>query len=498
VKRAGLFAIAFFTAVAAVAEDVEQWGFLPFSLSGTYNFLYRGFKDDFLRRYPDQLDEWEWYNRLTLNMTRSRFVAGLQINADAFDVSEGDLALEKKYLEYRGDAYLGTAGDFFTSFGRGTALSVLKTHEIYGFENQIDNTILGGRFRYSGDRFRTELLGGVIRNELTDTDDSVFGATGTYGMTKWLRVGASGVVANLEGQVPDDTLAGGIIQVSTPSRSIDFYCEYTGLSPDKPFPNGADHGYAEYEQLILQKWGLTLSAEHKVLRNFFFRYATPPILEDEAIEGLIGDFMVTDPEDQRAFKTRGDYTFPDGTIVYAAYVHFNDRVSRTPGHPSFHRVIDDVYAGGERLFSNGIHILGTIGRRYEEGAGYYRMYGGPTMHGGFQFVMPIRRLYSAELDYERASLDGTYVQYHRNKMGVTFARASLFSITGMWESSDLPGEVFQNKQTNFYAWQAEVKIKQHVIRLFQGDQRGGVKCSGGVCKYVPAFSGTRLEAIIRF
>jgi len=84
---------------------------------------------------------------------------------------------------------------------------------------------------------------------------------------------------------------------------------------------------------------------------------------------------------------------------------------------------------------------------------------------------------------------------------LTFPLTLLISPEDRIEKVDngyLPGELFSGHQKDFYAWQAELKLKSHVLRVFHGDSRGGMKCSGGVCKNVPAFGGTRVEAIIRF
>ena len=50
----------------------------------------------------------------------------------------------------------------------------------------------------------------------------------------------------------------------------------------------------------------------------------------------------------------------------------------------------------------------------------------------------------------------------------------------------------------FAAAVAHADVDDLVLRLVVGDQRGGLRCSGGVCRQVPAFSGARLEVIARF
>ena len=57
---------------------------------------------------------------------------------------------------------------------------------------------------------------------------------------------------------------------------------------------------------------------------------------------------------------------------------------------------------------------------------------------------------------------------------------------------------FRNKK-NWLGVQLEIKFSQaNAIRIFYGAMKGGVKCSGGVCKFFPPFEGFRMDAIVRF
>lgn len=473
---------------------VADW---PFSISGTETFLWRGFSDAFMRKHPLQGDSWDLRNRLVLNLERPGLLVGIQADFDRFDKTDGSEGVEKAYLEYRGSRWGGTAGDFYSSFGRGTALSVVKTHEAYGIENQIDNTIRGLRARYLDDVFKAEALGGTVKDDDTGTTDSLFGANLTYRAMPWLRIGSSVVAAGLEAPSDDARLAGGQLDLINIARHVDLSVEHTRLRSEGPFRNGADHGQATYVELVGRVSSVSIRCEYEMLRDFFFKYSTPPLLEDQA-EELLTDFMALYPEDLKARKVRADWTLPTGTLVYGVYAHFNESATRHPSYFRYRRRITDVEAGGEHLFSNGIHVIGNIGKRDEESTGYYYQFSGPTTYGGISASVPVSGPHSIESTYQRMQLDGDRVQFQRNRLVVTYGIASLFSLAGSWESSNLPGELFSGHQKDFFAWQAELKLKSHVLRVFHGDSRGGMKCSGGVCTYVPAFGGTRVEAIVRF
>jgi hypothetical protein len=36
------------------------------------------------------------------------------------------------------------------------------------------------------------------------------------------------------------------------------------------------------------------------------------------------------------------------------------------------------------------------------------------------------------------------------------------------------------------------------VRIFAGRSKGGLKCSGGICRIFPEFEGAKLEATVRF
>ena len=477
----------------------EEQGRFPFQVSGTNTFLWRSFDPEFLERNPRMpQDRWELYNRLVLNISRGPVLVGLQLDLDRFDLREGDHRLEKRYIEFRSRRWTATAGDFFAAFGRGTALSVAKTHELYGLENQIDNTVDGGRLRFRDRRLMIEGLVGRVYDRALDVTDNLYGGTASYRLTRWLRLGASAVRGELEAEALDADLAGAQVELRGLGGIADVAYEYTTLSSSRPFANGAESGRAAYLEVAVQWRGLMLSAEYEDLENFFFEYSTPPMLEEEGQE-LLADFLAVHPEDLEGVKFRADYMLPNGSMLFGTYARFNERATRHPSYFRYDRSISHFYGGVEHNFVNGTHLMAMAGRRSEESEGYFYQFSGPTTHCALEATLPLPRRLSFGIEYRRSQLRGDLVDYTRNKLAVSFARSQLFSITGVWESSNLPGEVYFTGKENFYFAQVDVQLfKAHLVRLFYGETRGGVKCSGGVCKYVPAFRGTRLEVVIRF
>ncbi|MEW6367069.1 MAG: DUF6029 family protein [Acidobacteriota bacterium] len=470
---------------------------IPFSIQGSTTLLYRSFSDSFLERThaPDH-DRWEFYSRTILDLSRGPVIGGIQLDINAFDRSDSDAEVHKWYLEYRGSALTATAGDFFAAFGRGTALSVVKTHESYGMENQVDDTIRGGRLRYLGERIQAEAVGGRVRGS-TAAGDDIYGGTVSLRLARWLGTGASAVKARMKDEDRDVDTAGLNVTLQDPDGAVEIYIELAGSSFSRPYPNGATNGQAAYVEAAVHTGDLSITTEYESLKDYFFQYSTPPILEVQS-EELLADFFAVDRENLQAARIRADYTRgPD--IFSGYYAHYAQRASRRPPYPAYARQIDAYALGYERSFESGFHIEASLGRRQEDGGGYYFQFSGPTTYGRAFLEVPLPWAFSSTVEYRRAQLDGDYVQYQRNKLAVSIAKSQLFSLAGVWESSNLPSELFENGKENFYYAQAEIKLmKRHLLSIFAGETRGGTKCSGGVCKYVPAFGGVRVEAVIRF
>jgi len=221
-------------------------------------------------------------------------------------------------------------------------------------------------------------------------------------------------------------------------------------------------------------------------------------MEEESQE-LLADFFVLYPEDLEAFRIRGDFLLPDGTLIYGVAAHYEEKATRHPSYFRYSRDINHIYAGAEHGFLSGAYLRAEFGRRWEDSTGYYYQFTGPTTHGAVEVSLPLPKRFGVEVEYRHSQLDGDLVEFQRNKLSVSLSRVQLFVLTGVWESSNLPGEIFFSGKKDFYYGQLEVKLlKAHLVRLFFGETRGGIKCSGGVCKYVPAFNGIRLEAVVRF
>ena len=78
----------------------------------------------------------------------------------------------------------------------------------------------------------------------------------------------------------------------------------------------------------------------------------------------------------------------------------------------------------------------------------------------------------------------------------TLSRASLFSVNFIYEKSSYDSPV---EGDEWMGGELALTIKsEHRVILFYGRERGGIKCTSGVCRPVQPFEGFRLTYSGRF
>ncbi|MBM4372472.1 MAG: hypothetical protein FJ098_12505, partial [Deltaproteobacteria bacterium] len=81
---------------------------------------------------------------------------------------------------------------------------------------------------------------------------------------------------------------------------------------------------------------------------------------------------------------------------------------------------------------------------------------------------------------------------------LTLNVAPWVSVAGMYEYSDQPPVVAPNHKHHLAAQVTYRFLPGSWLKVFFGSTRGGLKCSGGVCRVFPPFDGMRTELTVRF
>jgi peroxiredoxin len=481
------------------------------SVAVNESFLYRGFSDKDYVRITRGGRESQIIDRLDLTISSGAFLAGGRADADIdFSPYRGAYDLAKKFAEFNRKGVQVRIGDYYMTVGRGLAFSLLKTFEKEGLEYIIDTTVSGGKVSLSSGGFSGEVMGGWIernRDRFADAEavrDSVYG-----GSLGWTATGLGSLKFNFVGSSLKPGSALGNKTVSMGSISLDlpnildkakFYGEALLLRKQRHYETNWIDGHAVYlESAVLLK-NLTFLFEFKDYRNLDFEYNRPPLLESESIP-IVASQFANDSRDITGGSARIDFYLPKPSLLFfAKYTRLDDKPGTAP------RTIDHLFAGFEKKFRESGWLTVLAGVREERSSSlifYYTT--GRTLHGQANLSYPLTDRLSIEADFEakhfRGTLDfaGASLNYMDQRSYFSICWSPTLIATLFYDRTTDPEIRTYRDKRDWWGAQLEIKFSQaNFLRIFYGDNKGGVKCAGGVCKFFPPFSGLRIDSVVRF
>jgi peroxiredoxin len=478
-------------------QPVEKAKRVSFALNES--FLYRNFADD---EYVESVREGrrnQIINRLDASMAYGGFLIGLRADADLdFSPWESDFNLAKRFFEYSGTNWNLRLGDYYYSLGRGLLLSVLKTFEKEGLEYIIDTTIDGGKVSLGMDPFFAEIYGGWIDREESDTKDKVYG--GIFG---WRVKEFAELRLNLMGSQLESGSALGNKNVQMASFTLDIpdisdkakiYGEFVLSQKEEYFDDEKINGHGVYLESGLFFGHFTLLFEFKDYLNLDFEYNRPPMLESEHLPILANQFA-KDAIDITGITGRMDYYLSDiSTLFWGKAAFFRDSpVERR-------RDIVHFYGGVEKKFkeTGWWNIVAGYRQETTDSLVYYYTHG-KTFHYQFNLSYPVTSRFSLEADIQGKEFRGEHLDYYERRSFLSLHYSQKWILTFLFDQTADPQVLFFKDKKNWFGVQVEIKFSQaNAIRIFYGAMKGGVKCSGGICKFFPPFEGFRLDAFFRF
>jgi len=495
--------------IIELLEQEETGKVGKFSYQINEALLNRNFSD---KDYVDRVREGkssQILNQIDLTLTGGPFLLGMRLDTNLdFSPMEEEFSLAKRFLEVDRKNFNLRAGDFYYSVGRGLLFSVLKTFEKEGLEYIIDTTIDGGKVAFNYGPFSTEFFGGWIeREKSSDEEDKIFDKIlgGTLG---WRYKNFANLKFNfLHSRLEKGWLSGNK-NVSMESISLDvpnisekakLYGEFSLVQKDRYYTDERIHGHGLYLESGFFWGDFTLLLEFKDYKFLDFEYNRPPLLETERLEILANQF---------------DTSATDVTGVSSQVTYFSQRInSLFYGKFSYskfgkhERNITHFFAGVEHKFKSTGYLDFLAGYRIEDTTSLiFYSTAGNTFHYQFNFTYPLTSRLSLEADWKSRDFKGeSFVDYPKRYN--YYERRSFFSIhySPRWiitllydRTTDPEILTFKNKK-NWWGGQVEVRVTHaNSIRIFYGSMKGGVKCSGGICKFFPPFEGLRIDAIFRF
>ncbi len=467
-------------------------------------FLYRHFSDkDYVEKIREGKSS-QVLNQFDLNVVKGDFILGMRLDGDLdFSPADGKFHLAKRFFRMDKEKIYLNLGDFYHSIGRGLTLSLLKTFEEEGLEYLIDTTVDGGRVVLNTTSFTADLLGGWIEREKSGIKDKVYAASLGWKYRNFSTLQLSLVGSHLE----EDSLWGNK-NVFMQSVSLDIpniadkakiFGEFTLVQKDKYDSEERIHGHGLYIEsgLFLGQWSFL--AEFKNYRHMDFEYNRPPLLESEGLE-ILADQFNTDVADSTGISTRIDYSFsPHPTLLYGKFFYSFDNPEDHPLFGDYRREITHLFFGMETKFKSTGYLNALAGYRNEDSTDVFFLTFGKTFHYQFNISYPLTSKLALEFDWKAKTFNGEYTDYMERRSFLSAHYASRIILTLLFEQTDNPEILFITDKKDWWALQAELRFaKGNSVRLFYGSTKGGVKCSGGLCRLFPPFEGLRMEVIWRF
>lgn len=391
--------------------------------------------------------------------------------------------IKHRYAEVTHDQFYARAGHFVSTFGHGLTL---RSYEDVDLEH---DTLLDGLLaEYAAGGVTITSLAGTAAETPEGADDfdhSVRALRVSVPVSGWGTIAGSAVertateITDEPGQperLEDGVLGGELEAWLGPLTLSAEYAAREGESSDEL------DGQALYAAGTVEVGPLTLFGEVKDYDNFDHYLVNPPTCVREHLWTLMNRATYQiDLDDERGFLAEGSLLVGEGLYVTGG-------ASEARRHDS-DLAHWEIFSQAEQTFGTTVvRVGGSWSREYED-AEYTKF----TEHriGAVDVDLELASGDIAEIGVEGQSVDDVSGLTYEDYIGsLTFYPGSDFTFSTVIEASTYE---FAAKD----AW-----LMVEVKRLFPNDleigmsigsERGGKKCSGGVCYFEPEFEGTRVR-----
>ncbi len=472
------------------------------------------------------------------------------------------LVLEKKFARARFDAVSVEVGDAYRALGRGLALSLVKNTELdidTSIEG-LSADVTAGPFSIAAwaGYSNPQTITTGFRNRIRRDPRDLLGGARVAATAGPVELAAHASLLRIDPLAPGRTLVrgelldleradvvGGSISAPDLAGKADLYLEgnaalYSG-QVEEAAADRSGHGF--YGALTGYLGGLTLQLEGKRYSNLEvlnvrqsetavspYDYSTPPTLEKENVvtrnvSEAVNSNDVTGGRLAASMAVGGGIA----RLTYARFDDLGHRHELGPGSiRNGNERIDHLYGGFERRGA----AAGGEGRFYQVTAGVRfekRMADPRGEHTALDRLLPWRgdddAIAHADVDvlfpWRGLDVEVKYLVYRQYETSVFSGDESRFDVHQLvaslrpWRRLALSAlvdtttdlrvlEGIGGREGNLsrYTFGAlEVAVDptdRSTIRAFAGATQGGLKCSGGTCRVIPAFEGARLEWLARF
>jgi hypothetical protein len=393
-----------------------------------------------------------------------------------------------RYVEYSAGWLRTRVGDYYSTFGRGVVLRSFDNEELRRFatpksapENTYDTGLDGlkcdahwgavGLTLLTGRRERENELGyDVLHGGDVEVETCVSNT----------RIGASvvrGRVFTTGGDEEEWLVGGG--RVATFVGPANVHAEYA-RHVRHPWTDDEDWGNALYVGSNVFLYGVGASLEFKDYRAADFPYSSPPTCNRSG-KPLIHD--VTRERDERGWQAEFSWSplLGLGLVANHSFAETEDGAG----------LLKETFVEGRWDLEG----KGAIEANWERLEDNLKVENGPTVEMTYYINPSVTVTVSGEREWN-SEWQGyrTYERWVEDTAVLSLELVPTVTVTTTFEHTTSPIETHKNWlfcQLGFHLTDG------HEVSLAYGRQRGGLKCSSGVCRVEPEFEGARLSLILR-
>lgn len=378
-------------------------------------------------------------------------------------------------------------GDVYETFGKGLALNLFENRDLY-----FDSGLRGGKFSYRSNTVRWKAIYGRSRSGYLVEEENIGGANLEFRPIKGLLIGGS--LVHQEGITYDvQFMPEGYIGLDLGFLSI--FGEYAQRRPEDGELLQGDGTYLSVEASTI---GL---AAHVGYKYYQFGednpFQTPPIVQREYTTHLLSEHPhIPLIEDQVGFEV--DLSATPTEIAFLS-VNFSQS-SKHKGAELLPSLKQDFNPFWELFFEGELYprpdLTLKLGAGKNEEARL--LYWQKKTAAMTEVIYNIKDLWSVTTVAENMWVNDKEAgeDHHEQWLSLNLARAPYGSLNFSFEQSSLSSPEEGDRWMGFEI-AADVKTN-HRLMLFYGRERGGLKCTSGVCRPVQPFEGFRITYEGRF
>jgi len=481
------------------------------------------------------------------------FIFGIRYEYDdPIEYGTGTKGISRRYVEFNKDNFLVRAGNFYELFGNGLVLNAFENRGL-GFNTQFDGLKLNYKNNWKNVKLDATFVGGgmVYDDYLVSGREETYSLRGgniKFSPIKLFSFGGSYVFA--KGNIPSGNISTDITSelfegdFAFNYKSISFQGSYANkktitvpnsLYPQSKTPRG-DGGYAS---LTYASGGLGVTADYKNYRfdlvtpdersstnptkvlpfqnpptcikehssTLLSRYPHTPDFNDEV--GFQVDAFYTPVEDLtfnlNASLTSRHYDYMDvDTTTLTRYERIDRNNSFLPSPENKYSPYWELFLETEYYYKQHWYFKAAVGRQYSV---LYTIIDPASSDIVHTFTVPVMvkydfaKIYSVELHAEQQwvynSIRIDKKKFNNEYLSLSVSRSPSLIVNGTIEFSNDEEDPSGKKMWGTGEITYKFSSANSVTFSF-GSERGGLKCSSGICRYVNPFNGFRLMVINNF